>query len=216
MLVSRIPVFLQAEWVLLFSSSKTLRCLDFRENKNPPAGYPSNFDVSSRYPWLWESQAIHLKLFHCVFFSYRWKTSPQNQGGVLNAKVFTCFHLRMEEFLGAKHGCRNTVLDDLAETGGYRTGRGLGTIGQRMDTNLVGAEGGANGRSMAFLMLSIFWGFRGGGVGEVAKKSQHIDMFEIKKRGFEIDGFISLSDKWFEADFVFTGTWISSEIEATK
>lgn len=45
------------------------------------------------------------------------------------------------------------------------------------------------------LCYLYFEGFAGGGGGEVAKKSQHIDMFEIKKRGFEIDGFISLSDK---------------------
>ena len=111
--------------------------------------------------FIWNSPIV------CCFFPYadEQKITPKSGGGFECVSVFSCFHLRMEEFLGAKHGCRNTVLDDLAETGGYRTGRGVGTIGQRMDTNLVGAEGGANG--MAFLIYYLYILRVSGGLGKL-------------------------------------------------
>lgn len=104
--------------------------------------------------FIWNSSIV------CCFFPCTDEQKiPPNRGGVLNAFRFNVSIFEWRNFWGKT----------CWPPGGYRPGRGVGTIGQWMDTNLVGAEGGAYGRSTAFLIYyPLFWGVSGG-VGEVAK-----------------------------------------------
>ena len=158
--------------------------------------------------WLWESQAIHLKLFHCVLFFFPLqmnKKSPQIGRGGVWMRFGSMFPSSNGGIFGAKHvGLQEDIV--LAEALVPLVNEWTRTLLEQKAGHMVDPR-------PSLYIIHYFEGFRGG-LGKLRNISTHHQNFEIYNRGFWNYWWFHHPfkfTKWFEADFVFTGTstWIS-------